>query len=102
MHERYFALCGGLYGSWGQGGSPLEAVENAPMSARERKAKKTRFRVVRAFGRLPFAPTDRDAAPGEADAWVDKAGAVNYSGCELEEIEPAASYDEIVRGYPEG
>lgn len=102
MHERYFVIFGGPYGGHGAGDTPAEALANAPLPRYGPHTARRRYRLVRAFGRRPFAPPDRNAEPGEADAWVNQDGTVSYTQglCHLEELEESATHEQIMKNYP--
>ncbi len=95
-NEYYIALTGGLYGYWGVGCTPTEALENVPMGMGSKKSKKTVFTIERFFSQKPFAPTDRAAEDNEADAWVGKDGSINWLRCEREDDFDKGTYNELM------
>ena len=84
MNEFFIVMGGGMYGHYGKGAT-LEAAHAA-----YRKAGGKRRGVMltenRFTSELPFAPFDRKAEEGEADAWVGQDGSLNWVRCERELI----------------
>ena len=83
-YERFIVQSGGLYGHYGLG----ETVDVARQNWRRAggKKKEGNYREFRFYGKLPFAPTDRDAKTTEADCWVNKDGSHTWQRCEREEL----------------
>ena len=80
-YMRYVAMTRGYRGCFGVGDSLLEAVE---MMRRAGAKKKDDYKVYRFISHFPFAPADRDATDGEADAWVGADGSISWLRCERE------------------
>jgi hypothetical protein len=82
-HERYFAFC---KAGWGMGATEDAAIDAMPLP-RYNKPINLKIRIVRCFSnKLPFAPSDRDAEPGECDAWVNGNNVVAID-CETEDLD---------------
>ena len=70
-------------GAWGGGGTIAEAKANFRKSGGKQPAT---ARVLLFVSNLPFAPWDRDAEPGECDAYVSQSGACVWDKCERIEL----------------
>lgn len=80
-HCRYIALTvyrNGLGGDWAAGSSAREACDRLPRRLRSYAT----VRIYRFDAQLPFAPPNRCAISGEAEAYLDRYGVMLWDCCE--------------------
>ena len=85
MHTKFIVRGNGY---WGGGETPQIAEVNYQKAVRKGpKPKSCRILDVTKYtSELPFAPPDREATEGEADAYIDQQGATCWVRCEREFI----------------
>lgn len=91
MNSWYIAKTKELYGSYGNGPTAEEAIANMKKAHKgQGRIKKDGFTLFKFTSELPFAPRERTATDGEADAWCGKDGSLNWVRCEREILESVA------------
>lgn len=85
MNRRFILVISeGGYGYWGTGATVAEALVALRKSSGKRG--NIKFLTLMFTSELPFAPSDRTAYDGEADAWIGRDGSLNYVRCEKTDL----------------
>jgi hypothetical protein len=83
-HEFFIVVSAGYFGK----GATLEAARRAWKGVGGRKTRQGKVTEFRFTSELPFAPMDRKANDGEADAWINSDGSLWTTRCETHRLTP--------------